>query len=126
MTMRSPLGRVRGLGSAKEGTGHWFSEKLTALALVPLSVWFVAAVLGGIGADYATLKAWMSVPGNMTMMILLIVAFFWHAYLALGTVIEDYVHYKPAHLGGLIAVKFVCLFLGVFSIVSVLKIGLGG
>lgn len=126
MTMRSPLGRVRGLGSAKEGTGHWFSEKLTALALVPLSVWFVAAVLGGIGADYATLKAWMSVPGNMTMMILLIVAFFWHASLALGTVIEDYVHYKPAHLGGLIAVKFVCLFLGVFSIVSVLKIGLGG
>ena len=126
MTMRSPLGRVRGLGSAKEGTGHWFSEKLTALALVPLSVWFVAAVLGGIGADYATLKAWMSVPGNMTMMILLIVAVFWHASLALGTVIEDYVHYKPAHLGGLIAVKFVCLFLGVFSIVSVLKIGLGG
>jgi succinate dehydrogenase / fumarate reductase membrane anchor subunit len=126
MTMRSPLGRVRGLGSAKEGTGHWFSEKLTALALVPLSVWFVAAVLGGIGADYATLKAWMSVPGNMTMMILLIVAFFWHASLSLGTVIEDYVHYKPAHLGGLIAVKFVCLFLGVFSIVSVLKIGLGG
>ena len=126
MTMRSPLGRVRGLGSAKEGTDHWFSEKLTALALVPLSVWFVAAVLGGIGADYATLKAWMSVPGNMTMMILLIVACFWHASLALGTVIEDYVHYKPAHLGGLIAVKFVCLFLGVFSIVSVLKIGLGG
>ena len=125
MTMRSPLGRVRGLGSAKEGTDHWFFEKLTALALVPLSVWFVAAVLGGIGADYATLKAWMSVPSNMTMMILLIVACFWHASLALGTVIEDYVHYKPAHLGGLIAVKFVCLFLGVFSIVSVLKIGLG-
>ena len=126
MTMRSPLGRVRGLGSAKEGSDHWFSEKLTALALVPLSVWFVAAVLGGIGADYATLKAWMSVPGNMTLMILLIVAFFWHASLALSTVIEDYVHYKPAHFGGLIAVKFVCLFLGVFSIVSVLKIGLGG
>ena len=126
MTMRSPLGRVRGLGSAKEGTDHWFSEKLTALALVPLSVWFVAAVLGGIGADYATLKAWMSVPGNMIMMILLIVACFWHASLALGTVIEDYVHYKPAHLGGLIAVKFVCLFLGISSIVSVLKIGLGG
>lgn len=125
MTMRSPLGRVRGLGSAKEGTDHWFFEKLTALALVPLSVWFVAAVLGGIGADYATLKAWMSEPGNMTMMILLIVACFWHASLALSTVIEDYVHYKPAHLGGLIAVKFVCLFLGVFSIVSVLKIGLG-
>ena len=102
------------------------SEKLTALALVPLSVWFVAVVLGGIGADYATLKAWMSAPGNMTLMILLIVAFFWHASLALSTVIEDYVHYKPAHLGGLIAVKFVCLILGVFSIVSVFKIGLGG
>ncbi len=126
MTMRSPLGRVRGLGSAKEGADHWFFEKLTALALVPLSVWFVAAVLGGIGADYATLKAWMSVPGNMTLMILLIVAFFWHASFALGTVIEDYVHHKPANVGGLIAVKFCCIFLTVFTIVSVLKIGLGG
>jgi succinate dehydrogenase / fumarate reductase membrane anchor subunit len=126
MTMRSPLGRVRGLGSAKEGTDHWFTERLTALALVPLSLWFVAAVLGGVGADHATLKAWMSVPGNMTLMILLITAFFWHAALALGTVIEDYVHHKPAHMGGLIAVKFGCIFLGVFSIVSVLKIGMGG
>ncbi len=126
MTMRSPLGRVRGLGSAKEGTDHWFTERLTALALVPLSLWFVAIVLGGVGADYTTLKAWMSVPGNMTLMILLIIAFFWHASLALGTVIEDYVHYKPANVGGLIAVKFCCIFLGVFAIVSVLKIGVGG
>ena len=126
MTMRSPLGRVRGLGSAKEGTDHWYAERLTALALVPLSLWFVAAVLGGVGADYATLKAWMSVPGNMTLMILLTIVVFRHAALGLGTVIEDYVDYKPAQVGGLIAVKFGCLFLGLFSVVSVLRIGLGG
>jgi succinate dehydrogenase / fumarate reductase membrane anchor subunit len=126
MTMRSPLGRVRGLGSAKEGTDHWYAERLTALALVPLGLWFVAAVLAGVGADYATFKAWMSVPGNMTLMILLIAVVFRHAALGLGTVIEDYVHYKPAQRGGLIAVKFGCILLGTFSVVSVLKIGLGG
>ncbi len=126
MTMRTPLGRVRGLGSAKDGTSHWYTERLTALALVPLSLWFVVSILRGLGADYTALKAWMGVPGNMTLMILLIIAFFWHASLALGTVIEDYVHNKPAHMGGLIAVKFGCLFFGAFSIVAVLKLGLGG
>ena len=83
-------------------------------------------VLDGVGADYTTLKAWMSEPGNMTLMILLIIAFFWHASLAISTIIEDYVHYKPANVGGLIAVKFCCIFLGVFAIVSVLKVGVGG
>ena len=126
MTMRSPLGRVRGLGSAREGTDHWLAERLTALALAPLSLWFVAIVLDGVGADYITLKAWMSEPGNMTLMILLIIAFFWHASLGISTIIEDYVHYKPANVGGLIAVKFCCIFLGVFAIVSVLKVGVGG
>ena len=126
MNLRSPLGRVRGLGSAKEGTDHWYVERLTALALVPLSLWFVASLIVGVGADYARVKAWMAVPGNMAMMVLLVVAIFWHAALALSVVIEDYVHTKPAEVASLIAVRFGCLVLGIFSVVAVLRIGLGG
>ena len=126
MTMRSPLGRARGHGSGKSGTEHWYTERLTALALVPLTIWFAVSLLSGLGADYASFKAWMAFPGNMTLMILLILVFFWHASLALGTVIDDYVHAKAPHLIGVIAVKFACIFLGVFTTVAVLKVGLGG
>ena len=126
MSLRSPLGRVRGLGSAKEGTGHWYAERLTAVALVPLSIWFVASIVLGVGADYATVKAWMAVPGNLAVMILLVIAVYWHAALAIPVVIEDYVHSKPVETASLIAVRFACLGLAVFSMVFVLEIGLKG
>ena len=126
MSMRSPLGRARGHGSGNSGTEHWYIERLTALALVPLTIWFAVSLITGLGADYASLKAWMALPGNMTLMILLILVFFWHASLALGTVIDDYVHHKAAHMAGVIAVKFGSILLGVFTTVCVLKIGLGG
>lgn len=124
--MRSPLGRVRGLGSAKEGTGTWFAERLTALALILLSLWFVAVVIAGLDADYAAMKAWMARPGNLTLMVLLLGFAFWHMALALTVVIEDYVHNKPVEMAAIIAVKLGSLMLGVFSIVAVLKIGVGG
>lgn len=126
MNMRSPLGRVRGLGSAKEGTGTWFAERLTALALILLSLWFVAVVIAGLDADYAAMKAWMARPGNLTLMVLLLGFAFWHMALALTVVIEDYVHNKPVEMAAIIAVKLGSLMLGVFSIVAVLKIGVGG
>ena len=126
MNMRSPLGRVRGLGSAKEGTGTWFAERLTALALILLSLWFVAVVIAGLDADYAAMKAWMARPGNLTLMVLLLGFAFWHMALALTVVIEDYVHNKPVEMAAIIAVKLGSLLLGVFSVVAVLKIGVGG
>ncbi len=126
MNMQSPLGRVRGLGSAKEGTGAWFAERLTALAMIPLSLWFVAVVIAGLDADYAAMKAWMAWPGNLTLMVLLLGFAFWHMALGLTVILEDYVHNKPVEMAAIIAVKLGSLLLGVFSVVAVLKIGVGG
>ncbi len=126
MSMQSPLGRVRGLGSAKEGTGAWFAERLTALALIPLTLWFVAVVIAGLDADYAAMTAWMAWPGNLTLMVLLLGFAFWHMALGLTVILEDYVHNKPVEMAAIIAVKLGSLLLGVFSVVAVLKIGVGG
>jgi len=86
---------------------------------------FVAFMVAGIGADYASLKAWMSMPGNMAMAIIFIVVTLRHGALALSVVIEDYVHNKVIEIASLIAVKFGSLILGVFAVGAILKIGLG-
>ncbi|WP_142849610.1 succinate dehydrogenase, hydrophobic membrane anchor protein [Telmatospirillum sp. J64-1] len=121
-SLRTPLGRVRGLGSAKEGVGHWWGQRLSGLALVPLTLWFVISVIGLIGADYATFSAWLGTPGNATMMLLLVFVVFYHAQLGLQVVIEDYVHNEGAKMASLIAIKFATVALGVFCAVSILKL----
>ncbi len=126
MSLRSPLGRVRGLGSAKEGVDHWWAQRLTALALIPLAVWFVIALLGVTGADYATVRAWVGSPVVAGLLILLIVATFYHAYLGLQVVIEDYVHSEAWKLFALLAVRGASWLLAVLGVVSVLVLLLGG
>ncbi|MBC8159391.1 MAG: hypothetical protein H8E94_08685, partial [Alphaproteobacteria bacterium] len=64
---RSALGHARGLGTTGRGTEHWYWERLTALALVPLTLWAIVSLVGGVGSDHAALKAWMATPGNMTL-----------------------------------------------------------
>ncbi len=122
MTLRSPLGRVRGLGSAKQGVTHFWWQRLTAVALVPISLWFVVSVITLAGADYAHFRAWLSWPGNTTLLILLLFATFRHAQVGVQVVIEDYVHDEGLKLFGLIAVKFAALFFGVFAVVAVLRV----
>jgi succinate dehydrogenase / fumarate reductase membrane anchor subunit len=90
--LRNPLQRARGLGSAKEGVGHWWTQRLTAMALVLLGIWFVVLVLGLLHADYATARAAIGKPWNALLLIVFLVAMFWHAVLGLQVVIEDYVH----------------------------------
>ena len=124
--MRSKLADVRGLGSAKKGSASWWAERLTALALFPLTLWIIYSILTGVGADYDSYKEWMSAPGTLTLMICYFVSLFWHINLGLNMVIEDYVHDKPLEIACLVAVKFGCVFLGVFCVVSVLKVGVGG
>lgn len=124
--MQSPLGRVRGLGSAKDGTGHWWAQRITAVALVPLSLWFVISVVALLGANHATFKAWLGTPGNATMMVLLLIATFYHAQLGLQVVIEDYVHGEAVKLASLIGIKLAAVILGVFAIVAVLNVAVGG
>ena len=126
MDRRSPLGRVRGLGSAKEGVAHWWAQRLTALALVPLAIWFVASVAAHAGADHETMRAWIGSPLVASLLVLLIVATFYHLYLGIQVVIEDYVHSEGVKIASLIAVKGASILLGVIALISVLSILFGG
>ncbi len=124
MAMRSSLGRVRGLGSAKEGVAHWWMQRLTAVALVPLALWFAASVIAHAGADHAATTAWLAQPCAAIAMILLAVATFYHAALGLQVVVEDYVAGEGLRLVVAAAVKLACVTLGVAAVFAVLKIAL--
>jgi len=124
--MRSPLGRVLGLGSAKEGVEHWWRQRTTALLLVPLVLWFVIAVIGLVGADRAALIAWMHNPMSAVLMILLIVATFYHAALGLQVVIEDYIHGEVAKLATLLVMRLLCILFVLRGVLAVLKLAFAG
>lgn len=126
MTMRSMLGQARGLGSAKEGTEHFWMQRLTAIALIPICLWFVIAVVYLAGADYDQFRHWMANPFNLTMMVLLIAVGCHHGQMGVQVVIEDYVHTEAFKIGGLIIVKLLTVFVGLFSVAAVLKIAFGG
>lgn len=123
--MRSPLGRAIGLGSAKEGVEHWWLQRLTAVALVPLTLWFVIAIIRFAGADIDTVRDWVGSPLPAILLVLLLIAIFWHASLGLQVVIEDYVHAEFAKLGLLIVVRLACFALAVAGIFAVLGMAVG-
>ena len=121
---RSQLGRVRGAGSAKSGVHHWYAERLTAVALVPLSLWFVFSMLRLAGARQEDVVAWAGHPWNTVLLLALIVMTFHHMQLGLQVVIEDYVRDKWAMTGAVLATKAVCGLLGLAAGVSVIKLAL--
>ena len=121
---RSPLGRARGLGSARAGAAHWWAQRLTAIALVPLTLWFIWAVIRLKGAEQLDVIAWLSAPLPLVLMLTLIVATFHHLQLGLQVVIDDYVPDHAKNLTALLAVKAGCVLLALACIVSVLKLGL--
>jgi succinate dehydrogenase / fumarate reductase membrane anchor subunit len=124
--MRSALGRVRGLGSAKSGTGHWWSQRLSAIALVPLTLWFVGSLVVLAGASHAEIVAWVSSPIVASLLVLLVATTFYHSYLGLQVVIEDYVHNEPLKLATLIVVQGASFVLALIGIVSVFMLLFGG
>jgi succinate dehydrogenase / fumarate reductase, membrane anchor subunit len=126
MSYRSPLGKVRGLGSAKDGTHHWWMQRLTALALIPLTIWFVFNVVALVGKNHAAFAAWVKNPVSATLLILLIGATLHHAQLGMQVVIEDYVHGEGVKLASIILVKGLALLIAGIGIVSVLRIAFGG
>ena len=123
--MRSPLARATGLGSAKEGVGAWWAQRVSAVALVPLTLWFAASLIAHTGSDYATFIAWLRSPLVATLMILLLIALFHHAALGLQVVIEDYVH-SGAKLAIIIAVRLGCFALAATGIIAILRIAFEG
>ena len=125
MSLRSDLGRVRGLGSAKEGTSHWWAQRLTAVALLPLSFWFVWSVINLVGVDDIGFKNWLNENANLVLMILFVGSLFYHMQLGLQVVIEDYVHGETKKVTSLVLNLFVALFFGVSSIVALLKVVFG-
>ncbi|MGB0681434.1 MAG: succinate dehydrogenase, hydrophobic membrane anchor protein [Magnetovibrionaceae bacterium] len=126
MEMRSQLGRVRGLGASQHGTGHWWAQRITAIALVPLGIWFVINIIGLIGADYDTAKAWVSHHGNAVFLSAFIIAMTYHAMLGIQVVLEDYIGCEVKKTVALILNKFVFMLCGISSLIAVLRLGLGG
>jgi succinate dehydrogenase / fumarate reductase membrane anchor subunit len=126
MSLRSPLARARGLGSAKEGVGHWWAQRVSALALVPLVLWLVFGLALHATADFASVRAWVGDPLNSVLLVLLVGIVFYHAQLGLQVVLEDYLHPHGLRLTAVVAVRFVALVAAVVGIVSVLRIAFGG
>ena len=123
--LRSPLGRALGLGSAKEGVEHWWVQRVTAVALVPLTLWFVAALVAHLGVDRAAAAAWLRSPLTAVAMILLVVATFTHMALGLQVVIEDYVHHEATKIASLVLVRLACWALGAAALFAVLRVAFG-
>ena len=125
MNLRSPLSEVRGLGSAKDGVGHWWAQRVTAVALVPLLVWFVASVCAMTASDFVAVREWVAAPLVSILLVLLSIATFYHAHLGLKVVIEDYIHNRWLKISGIALVKFAAIALAVTTIFSIVKIALG-
>ena len=122
--MRSELGRARGLGAAKAGLQHWWAQRLTAVALLPLSLYFVVSVMLLAGDTRAEVVAFLAAPWNTVLYLCLIVALFYHLSLGLQVVIEDYVHSEAKRMGSIITVKAMIFVCALACIVSVLKLAL--
>ena len=124
--LRTPLSQVKGLGSAKEGTGHFWVQRLTAIALIPLVVWIAFAVARLSSMSQADIQIWLSSPFSAVMMILFLIAAFWHAKLGLQVVIEDYVSNHAVRTVAIIAVTLISFALAVIGVFSVLRIAFTG
>ncbi|MGA3403245.1 MAG: succinate dehydrogenase, hydrophobic membrane anchor protein [Acetobacteraceae bacterium] len=118
--LRSPLGRARGLGSARSGSKHWWGQRLTSIALVPLTLWFIWSMLRLTGASQADVADWLSSPVRMALMLALIFATFHHLQLGLQVVIEDYVPQEGIKLAAVLAVKALCILLALICTVCAL------
>jgi succinate dehydrogenase / fumarate reductase membrane anchor subunit len=125
MSLRSPLGKVLGSGSAKDGTGHWWAQRVSAAALVVLGIWFLYAMQQLADFGIASVTAWIARPFNSIMLLLLLLTLAYHSFLGLQVIVEDYVHGPFVKVISLILNKFFHFFLSVAALLLVLKIALG-
>jgi succinate dehydrogenase / fumarate reductase membrane anchor subunit len=120
--MRSHLAAARGLGAAKSGTEHWWVERITAVALVPLTLWFICSVLSMLGAEQPVVAAWAGHPLNAALLLALVLLTFHHAQLGLQVVWEDYLHRAGTRMAFILATKAAALLLGLLASLAVLKL----
>ncbi len=125
MQLRTPIAQIRGLGSAKEGVGHWKMQRITAVANILLVIWFLISAISLAGATYEETRAWLASPITASLMVMLIISAFYHTKLGVQVVIEDYVHHEGIKLASLLAVTLLCIALGIACVVAVLKTSLG-
>jgi succinate dehydrogenase / fumarate reductase membrane anchor subunit len=126
MRMETPIGRVRGLGSSKQGALNWYHERVSSVAALLLSVWFVVSLIRLPRLDYAMVRDWLSSPLAAVPMVLLIYTFFWHAKDGLRVVVEDYVHDEGGKFFWLALLNFLFILGGGLAIFAVLKVALTG
>ena len=124
MTIKTPMARALGLGSAKSGTEHWWMQRVTAVALIPLAVWFVVSLLGLHGADHATVTGWVAQPLTAVLLLLLVTALTYHSFLGTQVVIEDYTG-GATRVVTLLLVRFLHVVVAVASLFAILKIAFG-
>ncbi len=122
MSLRSPLSRVLGLGSAKEGVSHWWWQRITSIALVPLGVWFIYSVVRLLSGDHSTSIQWLRSPVQAALLISFSVTVFWHAFLGLQVVIEDYVHAEWLKVTSLMVLKMLLALLLVVTVLMIFQI----
>ncbi|WP_020559203.1 succinate dehydrogenase, hydrophobic membrane anchor protein [Thiofilum flexile] len=122
----TPLKKVRGLGSAKEGVHHWWMQRVSAVALVPLTLWAAFSVASMAGKPYEAVLTYFAAPFNVAMFTLFLFAGFYHASLGLQVFIEDYIHHENTKIVTLIAMKLLMVLLGTVSILAVLRVTFGG
>jgi succinate dehydrogenase / fumarate reductase membrane anchor subunit len=121
-TLRSPLGRVRGLGSAKGGTHHWWMQRVTSIALLPLMLWFTLSVALLAGESYAATIAWIARPWNAVLLLASIALAFHHTAAGMQVILEDYVNQEWVKMGAILAIRAICWLLALASALAVLRI----
>lgn len=125
MSLRSPLGRARGLGSAKDGVHHFWVQRVSAVALVPLSLWFIFSVAQLAGGEFTAVRHWVSAPSVAVTLVLFLGAALYHSMLGMQVIVEDYVAHEGARITVLMLMKFIHAIVAAASIFAVLKVALG-
>ena len=125
VSLRAPLGRVLGLGTAKDGTDHWWGQRVSGVALVLLGLWFVASLVALPSLEHYVVVEFLGRPVNTVLMALLTVTVAYHSHLGVQVVIEDYVHGHGLKIVSLVLSRFAHIFVAVVSIYAILRIGLG-
>jgi len=122
MKFRTPISKARGFGSAKEGSHHWWIQRVTAVALIPLTLWFGISVVMVPGAQYQDIVAWIASPWNSVLLVATIIAVFYHAILGIQVVIEDYVQAPWAKVSAILASKLLLILFALAALFATFRI----